>query len=320
MDDRKFFVVPESHERGRADKILSSILEPYKSRSSISQLIKAGCVTCNSHLIRPSTILEPGDRIELFEICEPELDPEVGHTPEIRIIYENEEILVVDKPSGLVTHPGAGRHSTTLMDLVLKIRPEIMGVGEENRWGIAHRLDKDTSGVMVIAKTDSAHRSLSAQFKEHSIHRVYRAIVRGNPKTDHGIIDLPIGRDSKDRKKMCTRPVKGRIAESHWKVLERYKGFAFVEVRPKTGRTHQIRAHLASVSLPVLGDKVYGAATKKQIRSGKILAKLLKMVQRQALHAAELGISPGGQNETHLFLSDLPEDMQNALDMLRDMS
>lgn len=317
MVERKSFVIPKQTERGRADKVLSSLSELNKSRSSIAQLIKAGCFRCNAQEIRPSTILGPGDEIDFFELDDSEPVPASQHCVHVPVIFENADILVIDKPCGLVTHPGAGRQQETLVDIVLKIRPEIEGVGVEGRWGIVHRLDKDTSGVMVIAKTDSAHKLLSLQFREHGIHRSYRAIVRGNPGSDSGIINYPIGRDSKDRKKMTTRPLKGRIAESHWRVLERFQGFSLLEIRPKTGRTHQIRAHLAAVNMPVLGDRIYGAPTKKQIRLDKTLARLLNMISRQALHAAELGISLDPQKETLFFCSDLPKDMLDALETLR---
>ncbi len=316
MVNRKSFVISKQTERGRADKILSSLSELNKSRSSIANLIKSGCVRCNGQKIRPSTILEPGDEIDFLELNDFQPAPVSRHCVQVPVIFENSDILVIDKPYGLVTHPGAGKHQETLVDIVLKMRPEIEGVGVEGRWGIVHRLDKDTSGVMVVAKTDSAHKLLSSQFKEHGIHRAYRAIVRGNPGSNSGTINYPIGRDSKDRKKMSTRPLKGRIAESHWRLLECFQGFSLLEIRPKTGRTHQIRAHLAAVNMPVLGDRVYGAPTQKQIRLDKTLAKLLNVISRQALHAAELGISLDSQKETLFFSSDLPKDMLDALETL----
>lgn len=317
MDDRTLFVVPMDCECARADRVLSSMAEINKTRSSITQLIKSGLVKCNGIVIRPSTILTPGDQIEFVEeVCHGN-EPELENIPEVIIIFENEDILVVDKPAGLVTHPGAGTHEPTLMDVAIRMRPQIAAVGHEGRWGIVHRLDKDTSGVMVIAKSQEAHEDLSEQFKRHSIHRIYKAIVRGKPKTDEGFVDSPIGRDPRDRKKMTTKPVNGRTARSEWRVVERFEGFTLLEIRPRTGRTHQIRAHLSSINMPVLADKVYGAATKKQIRQDKTLSRMLKIIHRQALHAAELGLSLNGDCETMLFTSDIPVDMQNVVDALK---
>ncbi len=317
MDDRTLFVVPEDSEGVRADRVLSSIPNINKTRSSITRLIKAGLVKCNGIAIRPSSMLNPGDQIEFLDCGCDKTVVEFGNIPDVTIIFENRDILVVNKPAGLVTHPGAGTNAPTLMDIAIGMRPEIAGVGHVGRWGIVHRLDKDTSGVMVIAKSVKAHQDLSEQFKQHSIHRVYKAIVRGKPRTDEDIIDSPIGRDSRDRKKMTTNPVRGRMAQSEWRVLERFHGFALLEIRPRTGRTHQIRAHLNSVNMPVLGDKVYGSATRKQIMQDRTLAKLSSIIHRQALHAAELGLSMNGSLHTMLFTSDMTSDMKNVLDTLR---
>lgn len=317
MDAKKVFVVPQNVERGRADKVLSCIPDLNRSRSTLANLIRAGLIKVNGKDLRPSTVIYPGDEIELTEPDQPQPCGQEESRFQLNIIFENSELLLVDKPAGLVTHPGAGSKQATLMDLVIRKYPEISGVGEEGRWGIVHRLDKDTSGVMVIARTHESHARLSEQFRQHTIHRVYKAIVRGNPKEQEGIIDAPIGRDAKDRKKMTTRPQKGRSAESQWRLVENFKGYALLEIRPKTGRTHQIRAHLASVNLPVLGDKVYGAPTKKQMRSDRDLARLSKIVQRQALHAAELGINIDLDSELRIFYSELPHDMIQALDALR---
>ena len=317
MDDRTLFVVPEDCEGVRADRVLSSIPNINKTRSSITRLIRAGLVKCNGVAIRPSSLLNPGDHIEFLDSGSDETVVESANIPDVTIIFENRDILVVDKPAGLVTHPGAGTNAPTLMDIAIRMRPEIAGVGDPGRWGIVHRLDKDTSGVMVIAKSLKAHQELSEQFKQHSIHRVYKAIVRGKPRTDEDIIDSPIGRDSRDRKKMTTNPVRGRNAESEWKVIERFQGFALLEIRPRTGRTHQIRAHLNSANMPVLGDKVYGAATRKQIIQDRMLAKLIKIIDRQALHAAELGLFINGSLQTTLFTSDMTSDMKNVMDVLR---
>jgi 23S rRNA pseudouridine1911/1915/1917 synthase len=233
--------------------------------------------------------------------------------PEFRIIEEDEHILVVDKPPGLVVHPGAGRASGTLMDAVLETRPEIEGVGEPGRWGVVHRLDRDTSGVMVMAKTPWAHRELSARFKAHAIHRVYLALVRGTPRVDGGLIDAAVGRHPKDRKRMSTKTDKPRTAVTEWRVLERLDRVSLLEILPQTGRTHQIRVHLASIGLPVAADRVYGKARSAKGNPDSGTPAALKGLSRQALHAAVLGFDHPGAGEAVEFRSPLPDDLAECL-------
>jgi 23S rRNA pseudouridine1911/1915/1917 synthase len=240
---------------------------------------------------------------------------ELPRSLDFKIVMEDEDVVVVDKPPGLVVHPGAGRPYATLMDSLIATRPEMVGVGELGRWGVVHRLDRDTSGVMVVAKTVSAHASLSAQFKEHSVHRIYLAFVRGEPGTDEGVVDAALGRHTKDRKKISTRTTKPRRAVTRWRVLERFGGITLLEIRPETGRTHQIRAHLASVGLPIAGDQVYGKLRAKAAGLSPAQKKAIAGLQRQALHAAVLGFIHPGTSQYVEFSSPLPEDMRKAIEL-----
>ena len=215
--------VPEDTSPGRADRALTDILSGQISRSSLARMIRQGQILVDGQRIKPSTIIRPGQLVmiepgeEAQEIAGPSVD-----VPEPNILFEDNDIIVIDKPAGLVVHPGAGTRTPTLMDLLVKSRPEMIGIGEPGRWGIVHRLDKDTTGVMVVAKTPIAHQELSEQFRKHSIGRVYLALVRGNPKLDSGTIEKELGRSRTDRKKISTVTRKGRSAVSHWMVTNRY--------------------------------------------------------------------------------------------------
>ncbi len=226
---------------------------------------------------------------------------------------------MVDKPPGVVVHPGAGRPSNTLMDVLISTRPEMKGVGEPGRWGVVHRLDRDTSGVMVFAKTAAAHTALSAQFKAHSIHRVYVALVRGNPGQDSGVVDAALGRHVKERKRMSTTTGKGRRAVTRWRVKERFGGLTLLVVYPETGRTHQIRVHLAFIGLPVAGDPVYGKSRGKGGASDPKVRKPLEILKRQALHASVLGFTHPKSQKYVEFFSPLAADMAEAIRMLTDL-
>ena len=306
-------VIPQDAIPDRADKILADCLAAAASRSSLARIIRSGRVLVKGRPISPSTVLSPGDRIEIL--------PEtiiVGTTPDIElpsfgIIFEDEDLIVVDKPPGIVVHPGAGRTSNTLMDILVSTRPEMVGVGEQGRWGVVHRLDRDTSGVMVLAKTASAHAALSAQFKAHSIHRVYLALVRGNPGEESGTVDAPIGRHVKERKRISTKT--GKARPRSYKV-----GGQATLWRPDTsrslpgdGRTHQIRVHLAYVGLPVAGDTVYGKMRRKGGVADPRLRKALEVLKRQALHAAVLGFVHPISLKYVEFSSPLPADMAEAV-------
>ena len=308
------FAIPEDANPERADRILASHLPPGLSRSSVAKLIRSGSILVSGHPIKPSTILKPGDSVEI--ICaEPRssLTQQETELPEFHILFEDPHLLVLDKPPGIVVHPGAGRPSGTLVDAVVCIRPEIVGVGEPGRWGVVHRLDRDTSGVMVLAKTLLVYESLCLQFREHSIQRMYMALVRGNPGQDRGIVDAPLGRHAKDRKRISTSTVKARRAVTRWTVSRRFRIVTLLEVRPETGRTHQIRVHLASVGLPVLGDPVYGRIHKQQRSIDQTLKKCVAIMKRQALHAATLGFQHPVTGQYVNFCSPIPSDMAEVI-------
>jgi 23S rRNA pseudouridine1911/1915/1917 synthase len=218
--------------------------------------------------------------------------------------YEDDHLIVVDKPAGLVVHPSAGHRTGTLVHALLHHCRDLSGIGGVLRPGIVHRLDKGTSGLLVAAKSDPAHRHLAAQFKAHSIEREYLALVRGEPGAESGSIDAPIGRHPSDRKRLSTRGKRGRPAVTHWRVEVRYRGLTLLRVRLETGRTHQVRVHLASAGLPVAGDPVYGGGRKVTRSLG---------LERQALHAARLGFEHPVSGERMSFESPLPADLHRAI-------
>ncbi|MFA6221301.1 MAG: RluA family pseudouridine synthase [Desulfomonilaceae bacterium] len=311
-------IVPQTAAPSRADKLLADLLTGKLTRSSLSRMIRTGQILVDAEKIRPSTIIRPGQAI-LIKI--PDKDENTAITfdagPEPTIIFEDDDMIVLDKPPGLIVHPGAGKEAPTLMEILVKSRPEMIGVGESGRWGIVHRLDKDTSGVMVVAKTQAAYEGLSEQFRRHSTGRIYMALVRGAPNSETGIVDRELGRSRSDRKKISTVTRKGRTAITCWSVKERYEGVCLMEIRPQTGRTHQIRVHLASIGLPVLGDGVYGVGSRKQKNTDPLLNQIRMILKRQALHAAFLAFKhPITENELQ-FSSGLPADMAEVIRMLK---
>lgn len=283
----------------RIDALLAQLAEV--PRAQVRRWIDAGRVTIAGRSCRPSQRVAAGQEIvaQPPELVSGEALPEA--IP-LEVVYEDTDLIVVDKPAGMVVHPAPGHEGGTLVNALLHHCEDLAGVGGVLRPGIVHRLDKGTSGIIVVAKNDLAHAGLARQFHDHSIERRYRAFVRAVPSADNGRIDRPIGRHPRDRKRMSVRTGSGREAHTAWRLLHRYprSGISDLAVQPETGRTHQIRVHLASAGLPILGDPVYGKARKDG--RGFVLA-------RPALHAELLGFSHPTSGSWLRFEAELPADL-----------
>jgi len=321
-------IVAEADAGERLDRTLAA--RTALSRTRLKALILAGQVAMNGRTIRdPGIHVNPGAQIT---VAVPPAEP-AGPTPEeipLAIVYEDDEIIVIDKPAGLVVHPAAGNWTGTLVNaLIAHCGASLSGVGGVRRPGIVHRLDKDTTGLMVVAKTDRAHRSLAAQFADHGragpLQRGYLAFAWGVPDRPRGTINKPIDRHPQSRDKMAVRK-NGREALTHWALVEPYRGHggdnvaSLIECRLETGRTHQIRVHLASIGHPILGDEVYSAGFKtKATRLGLAARESLARLGRQALHAYLLGLEHPVNREYLEFLSDLPADLRDLREGLREV-
>ncbi|MCI6690562.1 MAG: RluA family pseudouridine synthase [Clostridiaceae bacterium] len=297
----------ETYMDERLDKFLSAML-PDQSRSYLQKIIKDGNVLVNGEPKKSSYRLEDGDEVtaDLPELKSPDIEPE--NIP-LDILYEDDSILMVNKPKGMVVHPSAGHYTGTLVNAVLwHCQGQLSGINGVSRPGIVHRIDKDTTGVLVVCKNDAAHNAVAAQLKEHSITRKYRAIVHGVIKEDEGTVDAPIGRHPTERKKMASGVKNGKRAVTHYRVLERFQGYTYVECQLETGRTHQIRVHMASIHHPLLGDTVYGPAKDSHHLEG------------QTLHAMVLGLIHPVTGEYLEVEAPLPEYFENLLKKFRAMS
>jgi 23S rRNA pseudouridine1911/1915/1917 synthase len=296
---------PEIADSGlRIDKYLSSVNEQL-SRSYIQKLLKSGLVLVDGKPVKASYQVDEGDVISLDipEAVEPEIEPE---DMDLDILYEDQDVILVNKPKGMVVHPAAGHYSHTLVNgLMYHCKDQLSGINGVMRPGIVHRIDMDTTGVIIACKNDMAHNSIAAQLKEHSITRRYQAIVHGVLKDDTGTIEGPIGRHPTDRKKMSINYNNGKNAVTHYKVLKRFRQYTHVECRLETGRTHQIRVHMASIGHPLLGDLVYGP--------GKCP---IPGLQGQTLHAGILGFIHPRTGEYMEFTAPLPEYFTKLLNTL----
>ena len=293
----------------RIDKFLSCRLEEV-SRSYIQKLIKEGHVSVNGKPVKANYKLGAGDEIsvELPEAKEPDILPE--DIP-LDILYEDQDILVVNKPKGMVVHPAAGHYSGTLVNaLMYHCKDSLSGINGVMRPGIVHRIDMDTTGSLLVCKNDEAHRILAEQLKEHTIRREYHAIVYGNIKEDTGTVDAPIGRHPTDRKKLSINHKNGKQAVTHYEVLERFGNFTYIRCRLETGRTHQIRVHMASLHHPLLGDEVYGPSSRPPFPG----------LKGQVLHAKILGIYHPATGEYMEFDAPLPQYFVDLLQKLRRKS
>jgi len=301
-----------AHAGWRLDRALAAAV-PTMSRERLKSLVKSGALQTKDRPVRDPALKVRGD--EEFRLSVPEPTPahNVPQDIPLRIVFEDEHLLVVDKPAGLVVHPAAGNPDGTLVNALLHhCGGSLSGIGGVARPGIVHRIDKDTSGLLLVAKTDVAHEGLAKQFAAHSIERRYLALVNGVPKTAEGIVDAPLARSSTNRKKISiVEGSRGKRAVTHWRRLRILREAALVECRLETGRTHQVRVHMASLGYPLLGDPVYG-------RSGKNNRELLKSLNfyRQALHAAELGFTHPVTKHRLSFASGMPADMQELFTAL----
>ena len=290
---------------GRLDRVLSDHL-PEMSRSRLQSLIRQGWVRLDGQVVaKPSLPVRGGEVVELA--IPPPIPSEL--TPEsipLDVVFENQDLLLVNKPAGMVVHPGAGHISGTLVHAALAHAPEMEGIGGEQRPGVVHRLDKNTSGLILLAKNDKAHRWLQDQFRLRTIEKVYLALVDGRPPTPTGRIEAPIGRDTRLRKQMAiVVPHKGRASVSEYHTLETFPEHTLLEVHPLTGRTHQIRLHLDFLGCPVAGDTIYG-------RQHSTIP-----LKRHFLHAARLTLCLPGETEQRTFEAPLPKELEEVLKQLR---
>jgi len=300
----------------RVDVFLSG-RDPTLSRSHIKRIAEAGNVLVNGARVKPGHRVKTGDSIEVIKEEAKVYMVEAEDIP-LTIVYEDSALLVVDKPFGMVVHPAAGNYRGTLVNALLFHCKDLSGIGGVMRPGIVHRLDKNTSGLMVVAKSDRAHKGLASQFKQRCVKKIYKTLVHGDVTEDEGVIDLPVGRHPKDRKKMSTKSTRGRMSLSRWCVSERFRVATLLDVEIKTGRTHQIRVHLNAVGYPVVGDEVYGNS-KRRLNAMKeeIPRNVLRSLKRQALHAGTLGFTHPVEERYMEFSSALPEDMHHVCTCLR---
>lgn len=305
MKREEFQIEIENGER--IDKYLSHEMDSF-SRSYIQKIIKEGHVFVNGKSVKANYKLSYDETVivEIPELTEPDI---VAEDIPLDILYEDQDILIVNKPKGMVVHPAAGHYSGTLVNaLMYHCGDSLSGINGVMRPGIVHRIDMDTTGSLLVCKNDTAHQKLAAQLKDHSIKRVYHAIVHGNFKEDSGTINAPIGRHPVERKKMSVNYQNGREAVTHYQVLERFGNYTYIACRLETGRTHQIRVHMASIHHPLLGDSVYGPQ------------KCPYPLQGQTLHAKILGIIHPATNEYMEFDAPLPEYFENLLRRMRQFS
>ncbi len=285
--------VPEEADGARIDKFLAEAID-HLTRSALQKLISAGNVEIDSKAVAKSRVLKEGEDISVIIPDAIALDVEAENIP-LDIYYEDEDLLVVYKPKGMVVHPAPGNHSGTLVNALLwHCKDSLSGINGILRPGIVHRIDKDTSGLLLVAKNDFAHVHLASQIKEHSLNRIYQTIVYGVNMPDEGNVDAPIGRSSKDRKKMAVIDG-GRSAQTHYSVVKRFSGYTHLQCKLKTGRTHQIRVHMAYIGHPVAGDAVYGPKN------------VITQLNGQCLHAGTIGFIHPRTGEYMEFTAPLPE-------------
>ncbi len=291
----------------RLDAFLARCAEGL-SRSAAQKLIEEGAVKRNGKPGKKNDKLNPGDAIE-YEIPEAKPVDIVPRSMKLDIVYEDDDLLVINKPKGLVVHPAAGHQDDTLVNgLMHALGDDLSGINGELRPGIVHRIDKDTSGLLAVAKNDYAHVMLASQLKDHSMARTYEAIVCGSFREDSGTVDAPIGRHPSDRKKMCVTERNSKHAVTHWEVVARYRGYTHIRCKLETGRTHQIRVHMAHIGHPILGDLVYG---RKKPELGQ---------DSQCLHAGALCFSHPRDGRPVMVFAELPQYFKDVIAKLEKMN
>ena len=312
--DARTLAVDEAGAGERLDRWLARAM-PETSRARLQAVIAAGGVLVDGRSARPSLRLKAGQSVSVRLPAPRPAEPVAEDIP-ITVVHEDRHLLVVDKPAGLVVHPGAGRASGTLVNALLHRVRDLSGIGGVLRPGIVHRLDRGTSGLLVVAKDDATHLALSRQFSGRTVEKEYLAIVLGVPRAAEGTIDAPIGRDPVHRQRMSVRAPRGRAARSTYRVLEALDGAALLRVRIATGRTHQIRVHLAALGHPVAGDATYGGRRSPASRRPEVRAAL-EALARPALHAARLAFTHPATGERLSFESPLPADLQALVVVLK---
>jgi len=307
-------VVPLKQSKERIDVYLTHQIQD-ASRSKIRQAIDEGLVLVNGRRVKPSHVVAPGEVIEITLPRPPRMDAQPENIP-LDILFEDDRLLIVNKPAGMVTHPAYGNYTGTLVNALLHHCKRLSEVNTELRPGIVHRLDKDTTGLMVVAKSDAAHHFLARQFSKRTIEREYWALVWGRFKQPTGTIEASLGRSNRDRKKV-TVTVDGKHAVTEYEVIKEYEFLSLVCLKLKTGRTHQIRVHLAHVGHPVFGDPAYGGRSATwggpEGKKAQRAQNLLKLISRQALHAKTIGFVHPLTKELTRFDSELPADMKEVL-------
>ncbi len=312
--ERITLIFPSDGQPERLDVFICR-QRPALTRSAAQRLVDTGQVLVNGTPAKPSLKLK-GD--EQIVVTIPPPLPAVPRAEQIplAILHEDRDLIVISKPAGMSVHPGAGTSSGTLVNALLGHCDDLSGIGGEIRPGIVHRIDKDTTGVLVVAKNDATHNHLARQFKEHTIKRVYVALVYGSPQADKGRIESAIGRHPVDRKRMSGAARHGRNAVTHWKMIGRYGTASALELRLETGRTHQIRVHLSEAGFPLLGDPVYGGSGRLTGLKDMKLRALIRALNRQALHARTLGFIHPTTGLYREFSTPLPDDMQQIIKYL----
>ena len=316
MNSSRKLSFPEERPTERLDTYLCECL-PEISRSQLKKLIDNKQILLNGTPVKASLKLKGGESI-LVNLPEPEPIEAIPEDIPLDILYEDQDLIVINKPAGMVVHPAAGHSQGTLVNALLHHCDDLAGIGGELRPGIVHRIDKDTSGVLVATKNDQSHQHLAEQFKQHSIDRHYLALIHGCPDKDSGTVDQPLGRHPLQRKKMSGKARNAKRAVTHWKVLKRYprERLSLIELKLETGRTHQIRVHFAEMNFPLVADPLYGSRTKLAAIKDPKLKKLIAQLPGQALHAQSLGFIHPRTGKQLEFSCKMPDTLSHLINYL----